>query len=77
LLTERVQAAGSALVLADDTLTAARHAAVHGWIRREALADIGEEKQADEAGKEPAPGVEQHTAPTVVVDKDVGAAELD
>jgi len=77
LLAERVQAAGSTLVLADDTLTAARHAAVHGWIKTDALADVGEEMQADEAGKEPAPGVEQQSAPTVVVDKDVGAAELD
>jgi phosphatidate phosphatase APP1 len=77
VLAERVQAAGSALVLADDTLTAARHAAVHGWIRTEALGDVGEEKQADEIAKEPAPGVEQQSAPTVVVDKDVGVAELD
>jgi phosphatidate phosphatase APP1 len=76
-LAERVQAAGSALVLADDTLTVARHAAVHGWIRRDALTDVGEEKQADEVGKEAAPGVEQQSAPTVVVDKDVRAAELD
>ena len=77
LLAGQVQAAGSTLVLADDTLTAARHAAVHGWIEADALTQVGEEKQADEAGKEPAPGVEQQSAPTLVVDKDVGVAELD
>jgi hypothetical protein len=77
LLADRVQAAGSTLVLADDTLTAARHAVVHGWIRPEAITDVGEEKQADERGKAPAPGVEQESAPTLVVDKDVGAADLD
>ena len=47
-LAEEVLAAGSSLVLADDTLAAARHAAEQGWIAREALAGIGEEKRADE-----------------------------
>jgi len=32
-LADEVAAAGSALVLAEDTLAAARHAAAHGWIR--------------------------------------------
>lgn len=77
-LAERVSCAGSALVLADDTLAAARHAAQHGWIREESLGDIGEEKRADEGagGKEPAPGVEDTpAAPTVVVDPNIGPGE--
>jgi len=79
-LAERVSRAGSTLVLADDTLAAARHAAAHGWIRDEALSDIGEEKRADEGSgaKEPAPGVDQApAAPTLVVDPDVDAKELE
>ena len=79
-LTERVARAGSTLVLADDTLTVARHAAAHGWIRDEALTDIGVEKRADEGdgSKEAAPGVEQPApAPTVVVDRDVQAQQLE
>jgi phosphatidate phosphatase APP1 len=61
-LAERVTQAGSTLVLADDTLATARHAAAHGWIKSEALAEIGEEKHADEgAGGAP-------TTPTVVVE---------
>jgi len=78
-LAEGVVAAGSALVLADDTLTVASHAAAHGWIRKEALPEIRGEKLADEGGggKEDAPGVGVATAPTVVVDKDVGVADLE
>jgi phosphatidate phosphatase APP1 len=79
-LTERIARAGSTLVLADDTLTAARHAAAHGWIKDEALNDIGVEKRADEGhgAKAAAPGVEQAAAsPTVVVDREVQARELD
>lgn len=59
LLAEEVLAANSILVLADDTLGAARHAAEHGWIDDKALPDIGEEKRADEGtdgSKAPAPG---------------------
>jgi phosphatidate phosphatase APP1 len=79
-LAERVSRAGSTLVLADDTLAAARHAAAHGWIREETLGGIGEEKRADEGagGKEPAPGVkEAPAAPTVVVDRNVASEELE
>ncbi|HEY8195978.1 MAG TPA: phosphatase domain-containing protein, partial [Gemmatimonadales bacterium] len=79
-LAERVSRAGSALVLADDTLAAARHAAAHGWIRDATLSEIGEEKRADEGGgaKEPAPGVDETpAAPTLVVDQNVDARELD
>src|SRR5436305_3188554 len=45
-LATRVAEAGSTLLLADDTLTAARHAAAHGWISEAALPDIGTEKRA-------------------------------
>jgi phosphatidate phosphatase APP1 len=79
-LEERVARAGSTLVMADDTLAAARHAVAHGWIREETLSDIGREKRADEGGggKDPAPGVEETTAaPTVVVDRSVEAEGLD
>jgi phosphatidate phosphatase APP1 len=78
-LAEAVKAAGSTLVLADDTLTVASHAAAHGWIRREALREIGGEKRADEGegGKADAPGVPAHPgAPTVVVDPDLGPGDL-
>ena len=72
-LAEQVRAARSALVLADDTLAAARHAAEHGWIPASALAAIGEEKRADEGAtneKAPAPGTpdDDDAAPTVVVE---------
>ncbi|HET6777611.1 MAG TPA: phosphatase domain-containing protein [Gemmatimonadales bacterium] len=79
-LAEGIARAGSTLVLADDTLTVARHAAAHGWIREELLAEIGVEKRADEGDgrKEAAPGVEQsEAAPTVVVDPSVQARQLD
>ena len=36
------------LVLADDTLAAATHAALHGWIASDALGEIGGEKREDE-----------------------------
>jgi phosphatidate phosphatase APP1 len=72
-LAEEVLAAGSMLVLVEHTLDAARHAAEHGWIKPEALPEIGEEKRADEgrddtkapapAGGEPGPG-----KPPVVVE---------
>jgi phosphatidate phosphatase APP1 len=72
-LAAEVKAARSTLVLADDTLAAARHAAEHGWIPASALAGIGEEKRADEGttdAKAPAPGVptEGDAAPTIVVE---------
>jgi phosphatidate phosphatase APP1 len=79
-LARRVAEAGSTLVLADDTLTVASHAATHGWIRQDALPGIGEEKRADEGagGKAAAPGVEPaEPVPPVVVDKDVNAAQLE
>lgn len=39
---------GSTLVLADDTVAMARHAAEQGWIRPQALTEIEEEKERDE-----------------------------
>jgi phosphatidate phosphatase APP1 len=43
LLAEQVAASGSTLVLADDTLAVAKHAAARGWIDEARLADIGAE----------------------------------
>jgi phosphatidate phosphatase APP1 len=57
-LAEKVLAAGSTLVLAGDTLGAAKHAAEHGWIAPSALPDVQKEKRADEGrddSKVPAP----------------------
>lgn len=84
--TERIQAlahevaeAGSTLVLADDTLTAARHAALHGWIAADSLAEIGGEKRDDEGAtgaKANAPGLDASHAPTVVVDPEVDRDDI-
>jgi len=78
-LAREVTAAGSALVLADDTLAAAKHAALHGWISSDALAEIGGEKRDDEGktgAKAEAPGVDTQPAATVVVDPDISAADI-
>lgn len=84
--TERIQAlarevadAGSTLVLADDTLAAARHAAMHGWIASDALGEIGGEKRDDEGmtgAKTNAPGIETKPAPTIVVDPDISSEDV-
>ena len=71
LVTE-VAAAKSVLVLAEDTLAAARHAADRGYIETAALEEIGGEKRMDEAatpGKVGTPAVkadEPKAAPVVV-----------
>ncbi len=60
-LADEVRAAGSTLVVAEDTLGAARHAAEQGWISDDALPAISEEKKADEGetdSKVAAPGVD-------------------
>lgn len=79
-LAKQVAEAGSTLVLADDTLAAARHAAAHGWISADALPGIGEDKRADEGGpaKTDAPGVD-HAAhgPTVVVDPAIRSSDVE
>lgn len=53
-LAEEVEKAGSSLLLTDDTLAAARHAAEKGWIRPQALDDVAEvardEQQPTPAG---------------------------
>jgi phosphatidate phosphatase APP1 len=71
-LADEVLAAGSALVLADDTFAAAHHAAEQGWIRKDALESVHEEKRADEGTsgtKADAPDVpDDPQAPTVVVE---------
>ena len=71
-LAEEVLAAGTTLVLAEDTLGASKHAAEQGWIAAEALPEVREEKRADEGrdgtkvatpdGGEPTSG----SAPTVI-----------
>ena len=47
-LADEVLAAHSTLVLAEDTLGAAAHAAENGWISADALPSVREEKRADE-----------------------------
>ena len=79
-LAREVASAGSTLVLADDTLAVAKHAAMHGWIAADSLAEISGEKRDDEgktAVKADAPGAED-TKPTstVVVDPDVSADDV-
>jgi phosphatidate phosphatase APP1 len=71
-LMDRVRTAGSTLVLADDTLAAARHAAAHGWISSASLGEIGEEKRADTGvtgEKVSAPGeTKEGAGPTIIID---------
>jgi phosphatidate phosphatase APP1 len=75
ILAEEIVKAGSSLVLADDTLAAARHAAEHGFISPAALSAIGEEKKADEGvtnEKKDAPGARDAgdtPTPTVVIER--------
>jgi phosphatidate phosphatase APP1 len=79
-LARRVAEAGSTLVVADDTLAAASHAAAHGWISADLLPEVREEKRADEGqgGKAASPGVEKsEPVPTVIVDPNVNAADLE
>ncbi|MDX1624394.1 MAG: phosphatase domain-containing protein [Gemmatimonadota bacterium] len=52
-LAEEVDAAGSALVLAPDTIAAARHAADHGWIEPASLGEIEAERVSET--RRPAP----------------------
>jgi phosphatidate phosphatase APP1 len=71
-LAEEVLAAGSSLVLADDTAAAAKHALEHGWIAPEHIASVEQEKKADEGksgAKADAPGVPNDPgAPTIKVE---------
>jgi phosphatidate phosphatase APP1 len=75
VLAREVVKAGSSLVLADDTLTAAKHAVEIGLMPPAALDGIREEKKADEGqtgGKVDAPGsrdAAEQRSPTVVVEE--------
>ncbi len=64
-LAEEVLADKSSLLLAEDTLGAAKHAAENGWIDVAALPSISEEKRADDGveGNKVEPGAEQPTTP--------------
>ena len=78
-LAREIEQAGSTLVLADDTLAVAKHAAMHGWIASDALAEIGGEKRDDEGVtgvKADTPGVETKRAPTLVVDPDISSEDV-
>ena len=71
-LAAEVLAAKSSLVLAEDTMGAARHAAAQGWIAAATVADVHEEKRADTGqttDKVPTPDggkAGQGSAPTVI-----------
>lgn len=71
-LASEVLAAGSSLVIADDTAAAAKHAAEHGWITPESVSGVHAEKKADEGKtgeKADAPGVPKDPgAPTLEVE---------
>jgi len=71
-LAEEVLAAGSSLILADDTAAAAKHAAEHGWIAPEHVEGVQQEKRADEGKtgeKVDAPGGPKDPgAPTIKVE---------
>jgi hypothetical protein len=56
-LADEVLAAGSSLVLADDTLAAAKHAAENGLIDPAALSAIGAETRAEEGSSPPTPTI--------------------
>lgn len=72
-LADEIREAGSTLVLTEDTLSAARHAAERGWIHADSLPLVHEEKRADEGrddSKVPAPegGKPGAGKPPVVID---------
>ena len=78
-LAREVEEAGSTLVLADDTLAVAKHAALHGWIASDALVEISGEKRDDEGAtgaKAAAPGIDTQPAPTIVVDPEVSKRDI-
>lgn len=56
LLIEEVREAGSQLVLAQDSLFAATHAAGEGWIAAGAVGEVRDEKRTDERAPSPAEG---------------------
>jgi len=48
-LIDEVTAAGSTMLLTDDTLSAAQHAAAHGWIHPRAVENVENDRRADRA----------------------------
>jgi phosphatidate phosphatase APP1 len=75
-LAEEILADHSTLILSDDTLAAAKHAAEKGWIASDALPSIGDDKKADEGKTDEKTGPTSATAapaPTVVVSEDPAA----
>jgi phosphatidate phosphatase APP1 len=78
-LAEEVAQAGSALVLADDSLAAARHAAAQGWVAPAALAEVEAASaagQTTQAARQPAvlvhkpPAAAGHTVARVLATSD-------
>jgi phosphatidate phosphatase APP1 len=70
-LAKKLAETGSTLILANDTIPMAEHAAAQGWIDPASLPEIREEKKADEAPPGPVEKLlgeqEKAEAPTVVV----------
>jgi phosphatidate phosphatase APP1 len=78
-LAERVVQSGSTLILADNTLALAKHAAEQGWIHPRTLEEIQTEKKVDEGPPTPVEKLlgqqEKPAAPTVVLQGDQGSAK--
>jgi phosphatidate phosphatase APP1 len=76
-LAKKVVEAGSVLILADDTIPMAEHAASQGWISPAALPEIREEKAKDEAPPSPVEKLlgeeEKEEGPTMVVEAETPA----
>ena len=65
-LAQRVQAEGSQLVLASDTLAAAQHAHAQGWVDEAALDEVRAQKERDTAFLDAALTGQDDTVATVV-----------
>ena len=71
-LIDEVQAVGSTMLLTDDTLTAARHAAEHGWIHPQSLDAVAADQAADRGqtdDKKGPPATSGDPDSTLVVDR--------
>ncbi|MFP4345340.1 MAG: App1 family protein [Anaerolineales bacterium] len=78
-LAEQIIEAGSSLVLANDTVTMARHAVEQGWITEETLDEIRAEREQDEEPQDTLDellqgesGAEEPSGPAVVLKKEAG-----
>ena len=74
-LAARVAEAGSTLILADDSLAMAEHAAAQGWISPAALKDIRAEKERDEQPPSPLEkllGAEEETPEIIIKGQNAG-----